>query len=130
MSVFYITKANKVATEYLRSVGLNSITWEHFTGDFKSVINYLEKIANHIYDVWGIDQTEIFTSICHKSVLKGWDEKHIPNLKGHTHICMNENGSMTAYGDFDVNIEVVDTDFLKRLEYDLHCTIANQVESN
>ena len=130
MSVFYITRANKVATEYLRSVGLNSITWEHFTGDFKSVINYLEKIANHIYDVWGIDHTEIFTSIFHKSVLKGWDKKYIPNLYGHTHIIMSENGLMTAYGDYDVNIQVVDVDFLKSLEHDLHCTILNQVESN
>jgi|SRR6185312_1538638 len=122
-----MTTAHTIATKYLRNEGLNSITWEYFTGDFKSVITYLEKIANHIFDTWKIDHTEIFSNILPKKALKGWDENYLPsnladNLKFHTHIMMEDTGSDSAY------ISVVDVDFLKNLECSLHCTIAQQLE--
>ena len=124
-----MTRENAVATKYLREVGLNSITWEHFTGDFKSVITYLEKIANHIWETFKVDETEVFTEISSKKFLEGWDKKYLPdNLDFHTHVIMEHTGSMTAEGDYAVKVSVVDVDFLKNLEHSLHRAITQELD--
>lgn len=126
---FYQTRQNGIATKYLREVELNSITWEYFTGDFGSVINYLEKVANHIWKKWGIDKTEVFTSVFHVKDLKGHNEKDFPKTTYHyTHVIMEDTGALTEDGDYGVHLVAVTVDTLKEIEYDLHCTIAQQLE--
>lgn len=122
---YYTTKEYGVATSYLRGNGLNSITWEHFTGDYKSVLNYLEKIANHIWDKFRVDETEVFGTIFYKSTVDKWDEQYKPKaseLYGHTHIVMHGCTDESTYAT------ALTIDELKVIENRLHYAIMQGLE--
>ena len=122
---FYMTKEYSIATNYLRENGLNSITWEHFTGDYTSVLHYLERIAIHVWEKFQIDETEVFGSIFHKNTIAKWAEENKPTAKelnGHTHIVMH------GYTDEDTYVTVLTVDELKQIENNIHCAILNGLE--
>jgi hypothetical protein len=119
---YWMNENYKKAESYLRENELNTITWEHFTGDFNSVINYLEKIANHIWKIFEIDETEVFTEIQPISSFNGWDEKYLPSkqqMKGHTHLMF--------YGAYDweggQDVKVLTVQDLQDIEARLHHAI-------
>lgn len=126
---FYLTPQRGKATKHLRSVGLNSITWEHFTGDFDSVIRYLEKVSKYIWGKWEIDTTEFYNAIVTKEFLKSWDEKYLPkDWKYHSHFIIEETGHVSEFGDWDCIVKVLDVHTLASFENDLHSIIAEKLE--
>ena len=125
--IHYTTPQYKVAQEHLRANGFNTITWEYFTGNFGSVLRYLEKIANYVWDKFNIDETEIFTSIIEKKFIGNDIEfeklKEHPLFKTHTHVIMS------CYGHDDIHYELLTVNELVNIEKDLHHAIYKALNS-
>ena len=113
----YTTPQYKVAQQHLRANELNTITWENFTGDFASVLRYLEKISNYIWESFGIDETEIFTRIIKKTSIPKDELNEIsenPLYNTHTHLIMN------CYGSDDISYTLLTINEVVNIEKDIH----------